>query len=133
MHTLPIQLRFNDIDQMGHVNNAVIMEFFDLGKSHYFSEAGIPVTPEEGDFCVMIVHLEVDFKLQIRYHDQVCVCSEISRWGTKSVEITQTVKANGEPAAICKTILAGYSRSAHSSAPIPEEVKKRVARYDQTH
>ena len=33
----PIQLRFNDIDQMGHVNNAVIMEFFDYGKMKYFA------------------------------------------------------------------------------------------------
>ena len=33
MHTLPIQIRFNDVDQMGHVNNAVIMEYFDIGKS----------------------------------------------------------------------------------------------------
>ena len=43
MHTLPLQLRFNDVDMMGHVNNAVIMEFFDLGKSHYFADAGLPV------------------------------------------------------------------------------------------
>lgn len=41
MHTLPLQLRFNDVDMMGHVNNAVIMEFFDLGKSSYFADAGI--------------------------------------------------------------------------------------------
>ena len=51
MHITPIQLRFNDIDQMGHVNNAVIMEFFDLGKDHFFRARGLP--PEEGDFTVM--------------------------------------------------------------------------------
>ena len=59
----PIQLRFNDIDQMGHVNNAVIMEFLDLGKSEYFTSVGLP--PEEGDFTVMVVHVEVDFMSQI--------------------------------------------------------------------
>ena len=52
MHITPIQLRFNDIDQMGHVNNAVIMEFFDLGKSEYFTAIGLP--PEEGEFTVMV-------------------------------------------------------------------------------
>ncbi|MCF0212479.1 MAG: acyl-CoA thioesterase, partial [Bacteroidales bacterium] len=69
MHSIPIQIRFNDIDQMGHVNNTIIMEYFDLGKSRYFHDAGIPVIPEEGDFCVMIVHLELDFKSQIHFHD----------------------------------------------------------------
>ena len=31
-HTLPLQLRFNDIDLLGHVNNSVYFSFYDLGK-----------------------------------------------------------------------------------------------------
>ena len=37
MHRTDIQIRFNDVDQMGHVNNAVIMEYLDLGKDAFFS------------------------------------------------------------------------------------------------
>ena len=32
-HTLPIQLRFNDVDKFGHVNNTVYFSFYDLGKT----------------------------------------------------------------------------------------------------
>ena len=78
MHTLPLQLRFNDIDMMGHINNAVIMEFFDLGKSTYFAEAGLPVRPDEGDFCVIIVHIEVDFHSQIRWLDNIAVTTQVA-------------------------------------------------------
>ncbi|MBQ9587257.1 MAG: acyl-CoA thioesterase [Bacteroidales bacterium] len=133
MHTLPLQLRFNDVDMMGHVNNAVIMEFFDLGKSSYFADAGIPVTPEEGDFCVMVVHVEVDFHSQIRWHDHVAVTSQVSHWGNKSLQVTQQVvnTDTGLPCATCRTVLSGYSRSARSSAPIPDAVKQRVQLYDQ--
>ena len=35
-HTLPLQLRFNDIDLLGHVNNSVYFSFYDLGKARYF-------------------------------------------------------------------------------------------------
>ena len=31
-HTLPLQLRFNDIDLLGHVNNSVYFSFYDAGK-----------------------------------------------------------------------------------------------------
>ena len=129
----PIQLRFNDIDQMGHVNNAMIMEFFDLGKSSYFADAGIPVTPEEGDFCVMVVHVEVDFHSQIHWLDSIAVTSCVSHWGNKSLQVTQQIinTLTNQPCATCRTILSGYSRSAAASAPIPEEVKQRVLRYDQ--
>ena len=135
MHTLPLQIRFNDIDMMGHVNNAVIMEFFDLGKSHYFKDAGIPVTPEEGDFTVMVVHVEVDFLSQIRYEDRVEVRSHVSRFGNKSVEVMQQVvnTTTGLAVATCKTVMSGYSRSARTSAAIPEEIKARVMTYDGEH
>ena len=36
-HTLPIQLRFNDVDKFGHVNNTVYFSFYDLGKTDYFA------------------------------------------------------------------------------------------------
>ena len=63
-HKLPLQLRFNDIDMMGHVNNAVIMEFFDYGKMKYFDAANIYVEKENS--TLVIVHYEVDFVGQ--YH-----------------------------------------------------------------
>ena len=36
-HTLPIQLRFNDVDKFGHVNNTIYFSFYDLGKTEYFA------------------------------------------------------------------------------------------------
>jgi acyl-CoA thioester hydrolase len=37
-HTTPVQIRFNDIDLMGHVYNAKYQEFFDLARIKYFEE-----------------------------------------------------------------------------------------------
>lgn len=135
MHTLPLQIRFNDVDLMGHVNNAVIMEFFDLGKANYFSDAGMPVTPEEGDFTVMVVHVEVDFHSQIHFRDHIAVTTCISHWGNKSLKVTQQVvnTETGEPCATCNTVMSGYSRSAATSAVIPEEIKERIRLYDASH
>lgn len=125
MHTTPIQIRFNDVDQMGHVNNAVIMEYFDLGKEAFFAERGLP--PEEGDFTVMIVHYDVDFQSQIRFHDRINVTTEIESFGTKSLRVLQcVVREDGTVCATCRTVMAGYCRSTRSSAVIPDEVKVRL-------
>lgn len=126
MHTLPIQIRFNDVDQMGHINNAVIMEYFDLGKSAFFTAAGIP--PEQGDFTVMIVHFEVDFTSQIRYHDNIAVTTVVKRIGNKSIAIEQHIvnQDSGVDCAVCRTVMAGYCRSTHSSAAIPEDLKAKL-------
>jgi acyl-CoA thioester hydrolase len=133
MHITPIQLRFNDIDMMGHVNNAIIMEYLDLAKSYYFAAAGIPVTPEEGDFTVMIVHHDIDFKRQIHYHDHVEVRTQTTHIGNKSLQLTLQIMANDEVACECRTVMSGYLRSTGTSAPIPEELKTQILRYDATH
>lgn len=122
MHTLPIQLRFNDVDAMGHVNNAVIMEFFDLGKARFFSDRGIYA--EEGDFTVMVVHVEVDFRSQIHMNDEIAVETELERIGNKSLHILQrVVKSDGTLCAECRTVMAGYCRSTSTSAPIPDDFR----------
>lgn len=123
-HTLPIQIRFNDVDQMGHVNNAVIMEYFDLGKEHFFQEHGMP--PEKADFTVMIVHLEVDFQSQIRFHDRIAVETEVENVGNKSLKVLQRVvdTDDGRVCATCHTVLSGFRRSTGKSEVIPPEIRK---------
>ena len=49
-HTLPIQLRFNDVDKFGHVNNTVYFSFYDLGKTEYFASVCPGVDWEKDEF-----------------------------------------------------------------------------------
>lgn len=37
-HTLPVQLRFSDVDQFGHVNNSVYFSLYDLAKTTYLND-----------------------------------------------------------------------------------------------
>lgn len=126
MHRLDLQIRFNDIDQMGHVNNAVIMEFFDLGKDHFFRARGLP--PEEGDFTVMVVHYEVDFRSQIHKSDAIAVETEVERIGNKSLTVLQRIveQDTGRLCAECRTVMAGYRRSTAASDVIPDDVRHRL-------
>ena len=126
MHKLDLQIRFNDIDQMGHVNNAVIMEFFDLGKDHFFRARGLP--PEEGDFTVMVVHYEVDFRSQIHKTDAIAVETDVERIGNKSLTVLQRIveQGTGRLCAECRTVMAGYRRSTAASDTIPDDLRQRL-------
>ncbi len=128
MHKTPIQIRFNDVDQMGHVNNAVIMEYLDLGKDAFFSGRGL--SPTKSDFTVMVVHYDVDFRKQIHYHDQIEVTTEVEKIGNKSITVLQRVvnTETGEFCVECRTVMAGYRRSTSSSEVIPPEVRAWLTR-----
>lgn len=128
MFVTNIQIRFNDVDQMGHVNNAVIMEYLDLGKDAFFSGHGL--SPTKSDFTVMVVHYDVDFRAQIHYHDRIHVETEIEKIGNKSVTVLQRV-VNTETNTLCvecRTVMAGYRRSTSSSEVIPDEVREWLMR-----
>lgn len=34
-HTMPVQIRFSDVDQFGHMNNSVYFSLYDLAKTTY--------------------------------------------------------------------------------------------------
>ncbi|MBR5784511.1 MAG: acyl-CoA thioesterase [Bacteroidales bacterium] len=127
-HKLSLQLRFNDIDMMGHVNNAVIMEFFDYGKMKYFDETGIYV--EKEDITIVIVHYEVDFMGQIFRNDVPEVCTKVSKFGNKSLEVLQHIICNGEVKAVCKTVMSGYNKRTKTSDVIPEYIKTSITKYE---
>ena len=127
-HKLPLQLRFNDVDMMGHVNNAVIMEFFDYGKMKYFDDAKIYV--EKETTTVVIVHYEVDFVGQIVRNDEPEVYTKVVRFGNKSLEVLQHIVCNGQVNAVCKTIMSGYNRNTQSSDLIPQSIKDAIMNYE---
>ena len=72
-HTLPIQLRFNDVDKFGHVNNTVYFSFYDLGKTEYFASVCPDVDWEKDG--IVVVHIEANFLAQIYGSDHIAVQS----------------------------------------------------------
>ena len=86
-HTLPIQLRFNDVDKFGHVNNTVYFCFYDLGKTEYFASVCPGVDWEKDG--IVVVHIEANFLSQIFATDHIAVQTAVSEIGTKSFHLIQ--------------------------------------------
>jgi len=129
VHVLPLQIRFNDIDMMGHVNNAVIMEFFDYGKMKYFEHLGISV--EKEDVTVVIVHYEVDFRGQIMLSSDAEVCTKVVSIGEKSLHVLQQIVSNGEVKVVCRTVMSGYNHRTRKSDFIPDSMKETITRFEE--
>ena len=121
-HTLPIQLRFNDVDKFGHVNNTVYFSFYDLGKTEYFASVCPGVDWEKTG--IVVVHIEADFVKQIFASDHIAVQTAVSEVGTKSFHLLQRVidtKTN-EIKCICKSIMVTFDLERHESMPLTEEI-----------
>src|SRR3954464_10997781 len=91
----PIQIRFVDIDRMGHVNNAVYLSYLETARLHYFKELGGVIDwYKEG---VILGRVEINYKVPITLLDNLHVKTWCTRIGNKSFDLSYSIlKKDGE-------------------------------------
>ncbi len=129
-HIIPIQLRFNDIDQFGHVNNSVYFSFYDLGKTNYFAHV-CPHVDWNKD-AIMVVHLEIDFKEQIYATNEIAVRTAVIEIGNKSFQLHQQVVdlQTNQVKCECKSTMVTYDLENHASKVMPDHWKQAICEYE---
>lgn len=129
-HTLPIQLRFNDVDKFGHVNNAVYFSFYDLGKTDYFSSVCPHVDWEKDG--IVVVHIEANFVTQIFGSDHIAVQTAVTEIGKKSFRLMQRVidRDTGEVKCTGTSVMVAFDLEKHQSKPLTEEWIKAICEFE---
>lgn len=129
-HTLPIQLRFNDVDKFGHVNNTVYFSFYDLGKTEYFAQVCPHVDWNKDG--IVVVHIEADFLSQIYGTDNVAVQTAVTEIGTKSFNLVQRVidVRTGEVKCICTSVMVTFDLEKHESKALEPEWVEAICAYE---
>jgi len=130
-HTVPIQLRFNDFDALGHVNNSVYFSFYDLGKTTYFNDVIPSMTIDKG-IGVVIANIQVNFILPVYPNEHVAVQTAVVEIGTKSFKLFQQLidTDTNEVKCICHTVMVGFNAKSKSTYSIPEEWKKAMIDFE---
>jgi acyl-CoA thioester hydrolase len=125
-HQSPVQIRFNDIDGLGHVNNTTIQEYFDLGRVEYFKTVfGGKVNWNE--FAAIIASIKTDFVFPVFINDSLVVKTKITHIGSKSMHLLQHLTCEeGHLKATCESVMVGFDHKIQSSAVITKEWKKLI-------
>jgi acyl-CoA thioester hydrolase len=92
-----LQLRWNDMDALGHVNNAIFITYFETARGHYMLEACPGWDWHKHMF--LIANVNVDFRKELLLNAQKpTVWMRTSRMGKKSfvLEYVITSEKKGE-------------------------------------
>lgn len=129
-HTIPLQLRFNDLDRFGHVNNAVYFTFYDLGKTNYIENVCPNVDWEKE--AIVVVDIHVSFKSQIFGSDKIAAQTAVTSIGSKSFELAQRVIdiETGEEKCFCRSTMVTYDLVNHKSKLVPESWSDAICAYE---
>lgn len=88
--TVPVDIRFNDIDGMGHVNNALYLTYLEHCRMRFFTE--VAGSKSERDFPFILAHAAVDYKAPLKMSSQAQVRMWTSRVGGKSWDFDYEIK-----------------------------------------
>lgn len=135
-HKIPIQIRFKDIDRMGHVNNANYLTYIELARVKYFEDVvrlDKKWSPEVG---IILARIEIDFKAPVFLHDSIFVYTRCSRIGTKSITLDWAVvrqKENSEEVvAQGIAVLVCYDYRSEKTIPVLEEHRRAIEQFENS-
>jgi acyl-CoA thioester hydrolase len=130
-HSLPIQIRFADIDRQGHVNNAVILSYFEIGRVEFLNE----IIGGDNDWDrrgLVIAHTEIDYVEPVFLQDKIKAYSRVANIGTKSFKIDNLLvkekSGKNNVACIASFLLVCMDYHKKQTIEIPSDWKERFSK-----
>lgn len=131
-HKTPVQIRFNDIDIMAHVNNSVYQNFFDMARMRYFEE----VFEQKMQWKVralVLAKITIDYLNPIFLDEEIVVFSKVYELGNKSLQMQQEIinVQTNELKAKNDAVLVAFGVKQNEAIQLPEDWKGKIIKYEK--
>jgi acyl-CoA thioester hydrolase len=127
--SIPIQIRFSDIDGYMHVNNGVYFSYFEHARAaflHTFCDWNVM------EIGTVVGRVEIDYLRPIHLEDEIHGLVKCTRLGNSSFDIEQYligVTKSGESFTFshCKCIMVSVDMKTMKPTSIPPEFREKLA------
>lgn len=129
-HTLPVQIRFNDVDQYGHMNNSSYFSLYDLAKTSYMRD--VFGNKDWHHMGIVVANINADFLAPVFFSDDLIIETTVIHLGHKSFTLLQRAinKASGVLKCQCRTVMVGYDVATKEPVELPADFKQAVCDYE---
>jgi acyl-CoA thioester hydrolase len=119
-HRIRVQIRYRDIDRLGHLNQAVYHEFLEEARAGLVTELMSRSDTPEARCAWVVVRVELDYQSEVRKdHGEVEVVARVGRLGNSSMRIDHEILLpDGTVAASGATVVVAWDREQRGARPI---------------
>lgn len=124
-HKIDVQIRFNDIDILGHLNNTVYYSFYDMGKAYFFHDI------HGGAFDwkkveTVIANVDCAYISPIFFGEEIEVRTRCTGVYEKSFVLQQVIveKNTGEIKSAAETVMVSFDAKTQSSKELSPEWRR---------
>ena len=128
--TVDLNVRFRDLDALGHVNNAVYFTYFEEGRKNFFDS----LYPERDlyDFRFVLAHIRCDFIKQATLRDRLKLHITVGDIGRKSFKLYyiltdrnnyEIVFAQSESVQVC------FDYKSNATVRVSDELRRHLLKF----
>ncbi|HLP19954.1 MAG TPA: thioesterase family protein [Chitinophagales bacterium] len=128
---MKLDIRWSDMDEMRHVNNAVYLTYFEQARVYYFHEACEWNWKEIG---AILANAHVDYLRPVVFPNPTYVYVRTSKLGNKSFEvhylITSFVNGVEELTTTGYSTMLMFDYKTNKSVAMPDHLRSRIVAYE---
>ena len=120
-----IYVRFSDIDVMGHVNNAVYLNYFESARMDFFNE----LLGKDWDWInngIILLKNEIEYLQPVVLHDEPKIYLSVEKLGTKSFVLGYQLVVNKKLYTRGTSTLVCFDYTKKISIEIPENLRAKL-------
>ena len=129
---MKLEIRWSDMDQLGHVNNAKYLTYFEQARIEYLHEVCQWNWTETG---AILANAYVDYHRPVVYPAATYVYVRVSKMGNKSFELSYMIVSEiGEKEKIMTTgytTLVLFDYDTKTSVSIPDRIRRQIETYEK--
>lgn len=117
-----IQVRFSDLDVLGHVNNNIYLSYFEMARVHYFKE----IVGESWDWRKLgfvLAKNEIEYLQSVLLKHEPLIYVYTEQIGTKSFTLGYELKVDDVIFAKGKSVQVCFDATTQKSIDIPEKMR----------
>lgn len=130
--TLPMQLRYSDLDPQWHINNVRTLSLLEHARFSYLIELGLFDGKSFFDLGLIVADVHLSYLAPIELEQKIRVGVRVAKIGTKSMVFEYEVVEEESGGVLVKseTVMVAYDYHTHQSIPVPENWRERIGAFE---
>ena len=130
-HRMPVQIRFSDVDQFGHMNNSVYFSLYDLAKTTYIND--VLGKKDWKKSAIVVANINANFFAPVYFSDDIVIETSVINLGNTSFTLLQRAVCDktGEVRCECKTVMVCFDLQKNEPTTLSKINKELISKYEE--
>jgi acyl-CoA thioester hydrolase len=129
MFVTTVTPRFGDIDGLGHVNNTVLPEWFELARNPLFRMFSPNLDLNHEKWNLIMARIDFDFLGEMFFDGDVEIRTYVQKIGNSSFTLLHEAWQKGELKTKGTAVIVHYDFINKKSVPLPDDIRESLSEH----